>query len=83
MRPERGRDQAATQVKGLNPENPNIREADTLHDCGRQDGSGTVRGEVPSALAGSETAAWDQEDGLGTWETQGVTQWFGLRSDKL
>ena len=82
MKPERGRYQAATQVKGLNPENFNISEADTLHDCGRQNRKETITGEVSTALTGSETAAWDQEDDLGTWETQSVVRKIGLRSNK-
>ncbi len=82
MKPERGRDQAVTQVKVLNPENYNNSEADTLHDCGRQNRKETVMGEVSTALAGSEAAAWDQEDELGTWETRSVVRKIGLGSDK-
>jgi len=82
MKPERGRYQAATQVKGLSSENVNISEADTFHDGGRQNRMGTVKGEVPTALTESETAAWDREDDLGTWETQGVVEQCGLRSNK-
>ena len=81
MKPERGRDQAATQVKGLSSENFNISEADTFHCSGRQN-SETINGEVVVALTGSETAAWDQEDDLGTWETQGVALMIGPRSNK-
>ena len=81
MKPERGRDQAATQVKGLSPENTNISEADTFHFRGRQNGR-TDKGEVTVALTGSETVAWDQEDELGTWETQSVIREIGLRSHK-
>ena len=83
MKPERGRYQAATQVKGWSSENTNISEADTFHSAGRQNRMGTARGEVSSALTESKTVAWYQEDDLGTWETQGVTWNFGLRSDKL
>ena len=81
MKPERGRDQAATQVKGLSSEKFNISEADTFHVRGRQN-SGTDKGEVSDALTESETAAWNQEDDLGTWETQGVARKSGLRSHK-
>ena len=83
MKPERGRYQAATQVKGLSSENFNISEADTFHFSGRQNKMGTAKGEVSTALTESKTAAWDQEDELGTWETQSVVQKFGLRSNKL
>ena len=83
MKPERGRDQAATQVKGLSSEKSNISEADTIHLCGRQNRMRTDEGEVLTALAGSETAAWDQEDNPGTWETQDVAQKSGQRSNKL
>lgn len=83
MKPERGRDQAATQVKGLSSEKANISEADTIHLCGRQNRTRTDEGEVFAALAGSETAAWDQEDNPGTWETQVVAQKIGLRRYKL
>ena len=82
MKPERGRYQAATQVKGLSSENINISEADTIHLSGRQNRMETIKGEVFTALTGSETAAWDQEDNLGTWETQGVGLMIGLRSNK-
>ena len=81
MKPERGRSQAATQVKVLSSENFNISEADAIHVCGRQN-SRTDKGEVSVALTGSETAAWNREDDLGTWETQGVTQRIELGSDK-
>ena len=83
MKPERGRYQAATQVKGWSPENYLIREADTFHVSGRRNKMETDRGEISTALAGSKTAAWYQEDDLGTWETQGVALKFGLRSNKL
>ena len=82
MKPERGRDQAATQVKGWSSENTNISEADTFHFSGRRNRMGTVKGEVSTALTGSKTTAWNQEDDLGTWETQGVVRQFGLRSHK-
>ncbi len=82
MKPERGRYQAATQVKGWSSENYNISEADTFHLSGRQNRMETARGEVSTALTESKTAAWDQEDDLGTWETQGVSQELGLRSNK-
>ena len=82
MKPERGRDQAATQVKGLSSENLNISEADTFHISGRRNRMRAAKGEVFTALTKSETAAWNQEDDLGTWETQGVTRKFGLRSHK-
>ena len=83
MKPERGRDQAVTQVKGLSPEKLLLREADVLHGDGRQQNDGTDKGEVPTFLAGSETTAWDQEDNPGTWETQGVVQMKGQRSNEL
>ena len=82
MKPERGRDQAATQVKGWSPEKFNISEADAVHCSGRRNRMGTARGEVPTALTGSKTAAWNQEDDLETWETQSVVRQIGLRSDK-
>ena len=82
MKPERGRDQAATQVKGLSPEKVNISEADTFHFSGRRNRMRAAKGEALTALTGSETVAWNQEDDLGTWETQSVTQKFELRSDK-
>ena len=81
MKPERGRDQAATQVKGLSAENVIILEADTVHMRGRQKFSDR-KGKSGKSLAASETAAWDQEDDLGTWETQSVVRQLGLRSDK-
>ena len=83
MKPERGRDQATTQVKGLSPENYLIREADAVHIGGRQQGIEADRGKVSVLLAGSETVAWDQEDNPGTWETQDVAQKSGQRSNKL
>ena len=82
MKPERGRDQAATQVKGLSSEKFDISEADTFHMSGRQNRMGTDKGEVSTALTESKTAAWNQEDDLGTWETQGVARKFGLRGHK-
>ena len=82
MKPERGRYQAATQVKGWSPEKLLLREADAVHVSGRQQDVETVRGKVSISLAGSKTMAWYQEDDLGTWETQGVTQMVGLRSNK-
>ena len=82
MKPERGRNQAATQVKGLSPENTNISEADTFHFSGRRNRTRAVKGEALTALTGSETVAWNQEDDLGTWETQDVARKFGLRSHK-
>ena len=81
MKPERGRLQAATQVKGLSAENSNNPEADTLFHRGRQQFSDR-EGKSGKILAASETAAWNQEDDLGTWETQGVALRIGLRSDK-
>lgn len=81
MKPERGRVQAAMQVKGLSSEKLLISEADTFHMSGRQNNE-TDNGEVEVALTESETAAWDQEDSLGIWETQSVIQKSGLRSDK-
>jgi hypothetical protein len=72
MKPEQGRYQAVTQVKGWSSENYLIREADTFHTSGRLNKTETVRGEVSTALAESKTTAWDQEDDLETWETQGV-----------
>jgi hypothetical protein len=83
MKPERGRYQAATQVKGWSPENTTISEADTFHFSGRQNRMGTDKGKVSTALTGSKTAAWYQEDDLGTWETQGVALQLGLGSNKL
>lgn len=82
MKPERGRYQAAMQVKGWSSENTNIREADTVHWGGRQHEGRADTGEAPLTLAESETAAWCQEDDLGTWETQGVALKLGLRSNK-
>ena len=82
MKPEGGRDQATTQVKGLSSENYLIREADAIHVSGRQQEIETAKGEVSIPLAESETVAWDQEDDPGTWETQGVIPVFGLGSDK-
>ena len=82
MKPERGRDQVATQVKGLSSEKFNISEADIFHFSGRRNRMRAVKGEAFTALTGSETAAWNREDELGTWETQGVARKFGLRSDK-
>lgn len=82
MKLERGRDQAATQVKGLSSEKPIISEADTLHRCGRRNRLKAVKGEALTALTESETAAWDQEDHLGIWETRSVALKIGLRSDK-
>jgi hypothetical protein len=58
-------------VKGWSPENDHNPEADTVIDDGRQH-SRAANGEVATTLAGSKTAAWDQEDELGTWEAQGV-----------
>lgn len=81
MKPERGRDQAAMQVKGLSSEKFIISEADALHLWGRQNNE-TAKGEVEVALTESETAAWNQEDDLGTWETQSVALKLGLRSNK-
>ena len=83
MKPERGRYQATTQVKGLSPENHLIREADAVYMGGRQQGIETDRGKVSVFLAGSETVAWDREDNPGTWETQDVAQKSGQRSNKL
>ena len=83
MKPERGRDQAVTQVKGLSSENTIISEADTIHVCGRQNSMVTDEGEVITALTGSETTAWDQEDNPGTWETQDVAQKSGQRRNEL
>ena len=60
-------------MKGLSPENDHNSEADIVQDGGRQN-SRTANGEVATALAGSKTAAWDQEDELGTWETQSAVQ---------
>jgi hypothetical protein len=82
MKPERGRDQAAMQMKGLSAEKFIISEADTVHFRGRQKFSDRY-GKSGEILAASETAAWNQEDDLGNWETQGVIQQYGLRSDKL
>ena len=81
MKLERGRRQAATQVKGSSAENFTIPVADTVHFRGRQKFSDR-QGENGKSLAASKTAAWDQEDELGTWETQGVTLVFGLRGNK-
>ena len=81
MKPERGRDQAAMQVKGLSSEKLLISEADTVHIWGRRNNE-TVKGKVEVALTESETAAWDQEDDLGNWETRSVIREFGLRSNK-
>jgi len=83
MKPERGRYQATTQVKGLSPENYLIREADAVHISGRQQGIEADRGKVSVLLAGSETVAWDQEDNPGTWETQSDAMKLWQRSDKL
>jgi hypothetical protein len=69
------------QVKGLSSEKLLISEADTLHICGRQNNE-TGNGEVEVALTESETAAWDQEEYLGIWETQSVIRKSGLRSNK-
>ena len=82
MKPERGRDQAAMQVKGLSSEKRDISEADTFHMSGRRNRMRAVKGEAFTALAESETAAWNQEDDLGIWETQGVIRQCGLRSNK-
>ena len=82
MKPERGRDQAATQVKGLSAEKFINPEADTFHCRGRQKFSDR-QGKSGKILAASETAAWNQEDDLGNWETQDVIRQFGSRSDKL
>lgn len=81
MKPERGRDQAAMQVKGLSAENFINPEADTLHLRGRQKFS-DHQGKSGEFLAASETAAWNREDDLGTWETPGVALKIGLRSNK-
>lgn len=81
MKPERGGDQAATQVKGSSAENANNPEADTLHERGRQKFSDR-QGKSGKILAASETAAWDQEDDLGTWETRSVALKLRLRSNK-
>lgn len=81
MKPERGRDQAATQVKGLSAENIINPEADTVHVRGRQKFSDR-QGKSGKILAASETAAWDQEDHLGIWETRSVIRKSGLRSNK-
>jgi hypothetical protein len=83
MKPERGGDQAVTQVKGLSPVKLYLREADVLHLDGRQQNDGTAKGEVSTFLAGSETTAWDQEDNPGTWEIQDVARKSGQRSHKL
>ncbi len=81
MKPERGRAQATTQVKGLSAEKSINPEADTVHDRGRQKFSDR-QGKSGKFLAASETVAWDRKDDLGTWETQGVVQQFGLGSNK-
>jgi len=81
MKPEEGRDQATTQVKGLSAEKPNNPEADMLHDHGRRNFS-DHQGKSGKILAVSETVAWDQEDDLGIWETQSVIRKSGLRSNK-
>ena len=83
MKPEQGRNQAVTQVKGLSPVKHFLREADVLHKSGRQQDIETGRGKVSILLAGSETTAWDQEDNPGTWETQDVAQKSGQRRAKL
>jgi len=83
MKPERGRNQAVTQVKGLSPVKLHNREADVLHINGRQQDIETGRGKVSILLAGSETTAWDQEDNPGTWETQDVAQKSGQRRNEL
>ena len=59
--------------KGLSPVKLHIREADVLHINGRQQ-NGTVRGEVPVLLAGSETVALYQRDIAGTWENQCIPE---------
>ena len=81
MKPERGRLQAATQVKGLSAEKVTNPEADTVFHRGRQQFSDR-EGKSGKFPAASETAAWNREDELGTWETQGVARKFGLRSNK-
>lgn len=81
MKPERGRLQAATQVKGLSAEKVTNPEADTLIHRGRQQFSDR-EGKSGKFLAASETAAWNREDDLGTWETQSVIRKSGLRSNK-
>ena len=81
MKPERGRDQAATQVKGLSAENFINPEANAVHLSGRQKFSDR-QGKSGRILAASETAAWDRKDDLGTWETRGVVRKIGLRSNK-
>lgn len=43
----------------------------------------TDEGEVITALTGSETTAWDQEDNPGTWETQDVARELGQRRNEL
>lgn len=62
------------QMKRLSPENLHITEADTVHVRGRQHGTGVALGETPSALSGSESAAWPQGTALGAWETQGESR---------
>ena len=81
MKPERGRCQAATQVKEWSAEKFIIPEADTVHFRGRRELLNR-QGKRGKSLAASKTAAWYQKDNLGTWETQGVTRLFGLRSNK-
>ncbi len=81
MKPERGRLQAATQVKGLSAEKLINPEADTLIHRGRQQFSDR-EGKNGEFLAASETAAWNREDNLGTWEARSVVLKSGLRSNK-
>jgi group II intron reverse transcriptase/maturase len=72
MKPEGARYQAATQVKGLSPENPVVSEADAVHLAEGNSITTDRRGcDVPT---GSETAAWYQKDRLGTRETQSVSR---------
>jgi len=69
-------------IPPLTRQKPIISEADAVHGGGRQNRMRAAKGEALTALTESETAAWDQEDSLGTWETRSVTQLFELRSDK-
>jgi hypothetical protein len=65
--------QAVTQVKGWSPENTIVREADTVHFAGRQQGRGR-QGETSTSPSGSETTACQENGRVGTREIHRVPE---------
>jgi len=65
--------QAVTPVKGWSPEITIIREADTVHVAGRQQGMDR-QGETHHPPSGSETTACLESDRLGTREIHRVPE---------